>query len=310
VLLIEYLLFLDPQGPIRIKDLALHIDGIGDYFASQALQGAEATAKAFSILELILSYNFIQVWNDVCVTLTERGGQEAVLTLQKAREIFYKKEKGFGITRCLYELNPTLCCQSPLIVNRTALTIFHLLDAMENCESLPENEILDEHMWAFLASRLELTVNVQLTKIQKYPELISNACIQTLSILSLAQEASNGVKLKNIPTLFNQWLHTVVDVYHSRTIRYELSIMIKRCAERGSLAQLLRTVIDTKFILRDRIGFKRAVRQYQVNKLHMMRLTNSKVVYKVGYRYGLQLSVIVSFLIAALTAIILMTKSL
>src|SRR5690606_34394149 len=146
-----------------------------------------------------------------------------------------------------------------LVVSRTPLTIFHFLEALEGCEGLKEEEIIDEHMWAFLASRLELTVHVKLTKIQKYPELMLNPCIQTLSILSLAQEATNSLAMPKISSLFHGWLQTVIEVYHSQTIRYELGVLVKKYTESGNLSRLLRTVIDTRFILRDKIGFRRAV---------------------------------------------------
>lgn len=307
LLLTHYLILLDPNGPLRVKNLALHVEGIGTRFAKSYLSNENDRERTIHMLQLVLKHNLIQIWNDVCYTLGEKGGQDAIQNLQKCREIYYKRDKGFGMIRCLYELNHSLCCQSSLINNENCLTIYHLLNALENSK-LDHEQIIDEHIWAFLATKLELTVNVKLNKLQKYPELMTSQSIQTLSILALAQEATDSLKLPKLSMLLASSLENVVNIYHGRMIRKEFRAIVEKISAYGSLSRLLKTAIDTKFILRDKIGFKRAVRQYQMNKLYMLRLDNIEVVNKIGYRYGLQLSVIISFLIAAGTVIILMSR--
>lgn len=309
ILLIEYLMILDPNGPLRIKKYAFNIDGIASFFASEYFKNEQDRKDASNVLRLILRQNLIQTWNDLCYVLAEGKGHSAIQNLLKCREIYYKQDKGFGMIRCLYELNSGLCCQSNIIKKNNCLTIYHFLQAIENTKGLDPNEIIDEHMWSFLASKLELTVNVKLSKLQKYPELMSNKSIQVLSILSLAQEASDYIPLPRLSGLFMEGLQTVVNLYHGRNIRNELKGLLNGMTSNGNLSRLLKTITDTKFILRDKIGFKRAVKRYQLNKLNMLRLSNSQAVYKVGYRYGLQLSVILSFLVASMTVVVLMSKA-
>ena len=72
--------------------------------------------------------------------------------------------------------------------------------------------------------------------------------------------------------------------------------------------RILQVISDPKFLVRDRVGFARAVKKYRENSIKILRLSNKKVIYNIGYRYGLQLSVIVAFLMASLVSIILIAK--
>jgi hypothetical protein len=302
--LAHYILLLDPEGPIRLRNFSANIDGLGSALADAFATGNAANLNA---IENIISYN-LPLLIPPKITSAYISIQEAAGSLQKCVELLKKKDLGFGIERCLYELNKAIPCQSPLILEEITFNNEELLQAIDKNESVG-GKILDNQMAAFFSDRLDLQMRINLSTLAKFPEFGTNIYIQALAILSLAQQTSHIGALPRICTKMYEGLSLVISQLHSKTIRAEMEDNLQKSVKKGVLANLLRVMSNSKYLVRDRVGFRKAVNIYKNNAIQIVKLSNSKLVGKVGYRYGLQLAVMISFFVATVEFIILLMKA-
>lgn len=304
-LLAQYILLLDPTGPIRMKDFSINIDGIG---VSLAHGFATNTRHYIESVEDIILYNIVSAMASSDKEALQASAQEAIFAIRKCIDLLRKRDMGFGIERCLYELSPTLPCQSPQILDENIFTKEELLYILDKNESIG-GKILDTHMTAFLTERMELLLRVHIPSLVRFPDFSSSHLIQVLALLSLVQQTSSIGSLPTLSAKIHSGLRGLVDEFHSKTVREELTSGLQKVEKQGILSQTLRIISDAKFLVRDRIGFKRARSLYQENAVQIIKLGNSKVVNNVGYRYGLQLAVMISFFVATVEIISLIIKA-
>jgi len=115
--------------------------------------------------------------------------------------------------------------------------------------------------------------------------------------------------LPRLAVKISEGLRAVIEEFHSKTIREELNTGLDKVIKKGILSSLLRVISDPKMLVRDRLGFKKAVNSHRNNAMQIIRLSNSRAINNVGYRYGLQLSVMISFFVATVAVITLMLKA-
>jgi len=302
--LAQYILLLDPTGPIRLRDFSANIDGLGC-----ALADAFARNNTHNLhsIENIISHN-LQLLTHSKAPSSDTSLQEATNNLQKCIELLRKKDYGFGIERCLYELNKALPCQSPILLEDLTFTNEELLRTIDENESVG-GKIIDKQMAAFISERLDLQMRVHLSALTRFPEFTTNIYIQALALLSLAQQTCNVGALPKLSAKICDSLKGVTSILHSKTIRVDLEENLKKTVNKGVLSNILRIITNPKYLVRDRIGFKKATNIYKNNAIQIVKLSNAKVVNNVGYRYGLQLAVMISFFIATIEIITLVIKA-
>lgn len=311
-LLAQYILFLDPDGPLRIQGVATNMDGVGPLLA----QGyAENKPEYLIAVTHILEHNFISLWADL---KAKRGGgkresresrqQEVLFALEKSEKLYKKKEVGFGLERCLYELNPTLPCQSTMMLEGSVFTVEEVLKHLEKMESLTD-EIIDRQIAAFLASCIDLPRKIRITSLAKFPDFADNMSIQTLAMLAHSQQTSRVERLPDLCVKVLDSLEALVETFHNAHIKENLEKNLIRSSKQGSLINMLATISDTKYLVRDRVGFSRAAKKFKHNAIQILKLSNRKAINNIGYRYGLQLAVMLSFIVATFVFVILVMKS-
>lgn len=300
----QYILLLDPTGPIRLKDFSANIDGIGTILSEGI---ANNIKHVIETVDNIISHSILSIvaGNDN-VTMPGRV-HETMVTLQKCTEILRKREPGFDIERCLYELNPTLPCQSLSVVDELIFTPDELLLCLDKNESVG-GKILDKHMTSFLSERMELTLRIYISSLSRFPEFASNPYIQTLALLSLAQQTGNVGDLSKLCGKVYESLKNVVSEFHSKTIRNDITENLQKAVKRGIIPNMLRIITESKYLVRDQLGFKKSLNTYKRNAIQIVRLSNTRAVNNVGYRYGLQLAVMFSFFMATVEIITLLIK--
>ncbi|MEH6547640.1 MAG: hypothetical protein V7701_14485 [Sneathiella sp.] len=144
---------LSPMGAIRYRELAFAKDGLPSLLA-YAFQNDDTAMKA-SLGELLES--------GILTTLLDNdfGGQGArpkgALLLSKVSDCLeHMKNKdrfGFGLERCLYELNPTAPCLSPNLIGSHVSTMARFMKVVEKKLTTPGNQInpFDRHCAALIA---------------------------------------------------------------------------------------------------------------------------------------------------------------
>lgn len=304
LVLVQTILLLDPEGPLRLKDFSINLDGLSMVVAHAF---ANVNKHALESVVEILTNNLINTWSEIAPNIKQKKYQEILFAIQKCNDMIRKKSFGFGMERCLYELNPCLPCQSPKIIDKNVLSTPEFLDVISDVE-LEEGRLLDSHMAAFLANRIELPNYVKIKSLSKFPDLASNIHIQTLAMLALTQERANIKSLPELCQKLQQCTDQVVETFHNKNIRKNLDKKISKDVASGDLMKMLKTMVDPKFVIKDRGGFNKAAKRYKVLAFQIAKLSNKKAIVNIGYRYGLQLSVVVSFLTAATVMLVMIVK--
>ncbi len=305
-LLSQYLLLLDPGGPIKLKGFCAMIDGIGP---AMAYGHAHAKNDYLEAIQNIILYNLLSYWegnkNSADGGLNSIG--ESIFVIQKCIDFLRKRDLGFGVDRCFYEMNPTLACQSQFTVDYAIFNTEELLKNLDVNESVGGG-VLDGHMSAFLSNRLDLQTKIRVASLTKFPDVLANFYIQTLALLSMAQQSTSASSLPGLAGKVYSALKNFIEEFHSKAVRSEMNEAIQKASHKGSLALILKVVTDSKYLVRDRLGFKKSVTKYKNNAMQIAKLSNRKAVNNMGYRYGLQLAVMLSFFLATIVVIISMIK--
>lgn len=138
---------LDPQGPIRFRDLAAMEDGLAPVLA-QAMAGAER-GRMKTMADLFTSPLLIES-TPVEGDMTGLAKPFALSLQSWVRDT----SLGAGLERCLYEMSPNAPCYSPLLGGDGA-AIPDILRALDRsvADRAPARAVFDRHLAAFLASR-------------------------------------------------------------------------------------------------------------------------------------------------------------
>ena len=103
-------------------------------------------------------------------------------------------------------------------------------------------------------------------------------------------------------------LEEIIELFHSKNIKEDIYKNIKTPVKNGTLVQILKVITNANYVLRDRAGFRKAKEQYYLKTQQILSLNNRKAIANMGYRYGLQLALMLSFLVATLTTLTLIVR--
>ncbi len=300
------LLILDPEGPLRVRGVAAHLDGIGTLLAFGYMNDR---ASVINGVREILAHGLVKELERLVPRISQQEFQAELFALQRAGDLYFKRGIGFGIDRCLYELNPTLPCQSFVMQEEIILNMQEFLELLNRSPDLVADNLLDEHMACFVGHRVELNSQLRIKSLSSFPGLAQNRLLQCMALLHLAQQRSG---LKQVSAFCEQLvlkIEEIVFMIHSRTLRRTLSDRLKADARRGSITLLLKALTDPEILVRDHVGFKKATKEYYGLALSIRRLMNRSLVSNAGYRKGLHICLILSFLMASLVFTVLVIKA-
>lgn len=252
----KLLILFDPAAPIRYRGISTHLEAFGLTFAS--LHEDAAAIKSF---QEMMQAKLPGVWLEMQVN----AGPMATL-LKKAIEIadynLPKRGWGFGVERCLYELNPTWPCQSPLLQNRFVCSVPQLLVALEQiAANNPDGSPIDRHIVAFCAARLKGLPT------RAYQDLSDEGDeagqrIASLRFLAAIQHLQGSVSLPAMSRWMARLVGSVIESFNNKPYKQLLAEEIERSADEGNLAVLLALADNQNASDRDRLGFAQATRKF------------------------------------------------
>lgn len=257
--LMRALIALDPDAPIRFKNIAFNRDGLGTMLINSINKGQS------DITHIVASCLFVNVFS-VYEILSGVTGDTSYLRnlskIQKCSDLLKKPDAGFGLERILYELNPTLVCQHAILEKDFCIGIKDIIDFLEY-NSVSYDEITSKKsIVSFIASKLHLTVSHKIDALDRYQVLQKTKSYQTLYIFSLAQQS---LKITKLPTLCYILRDAVKDtlstILRSSRVKIRFFEKIDKAAERGSINELYKTAVATESIDNDIAGYSRALRR-------------------------------------------------
>lgn len=271
-LLTRTLIILDPSGPIRTEHLAFNADAVGKML-SEAIYNKRQTDLALVIDVMV---------NDLAHFWTERQRmrltsefQESIWKIQNVRSMLTNNHLGFGIERCLYEMNHDLPCYSPLLKAHYVTNLSELMQVLDALatEKPSEFSLFDRHLAAFTACKAMINTEVRINEISAYsPALAQNRELQALMLFAKAQSKSG---LRSLPGLSMHAALTVLGILenvHSQKIRETLAERVRQVASDGSIQTVLNALLDPTQLERDHHGYNHAREMYLRNQFEINKL--------------------------------------
>lgn len=207
-------------------------EGFGSALAVELLRRGDAQIPAE-----VLNRDLIGAWYSTPGNSSSETAATAS-TLQNVRSFLQVNDPGYGIERCLYELNPSLPCQSSIVLEDYVVKIEELLPALDRAASRVDLKTrpIDRHIAAFIAARFDQDIDPHLRAIAS--PRIETSLIGVLSLLAYLQWKLRIENLLGLSSWVGGLLGPAINTYHSRTTRREIEREIPRLVRQGSLPEM------------------------------------------------------------------------
>lgn len=298
---------LDPEGPVRYNMLSCFVDGLGVELAAAM---KERDQKRIQACVETLDYNFFNYVNDLLDGAKTKRHGNLLWRMQNCSRYLRMQAMGFGIERILYELNPNLACQSPLLADENVLNAEELLYALDRMGTRKSSgfQYLDRHIAAFVAMRLDITKEAKLVEIKRIPALAQNPQLIVIHMLAQAQRKAGRPRLKGLSSWAALRVVPLIDNYHSRSIRRKLRISLKSAAKSGELEKIFDCIMDQAVVNDDLQGFQKAVHRFTKNAKQVSKLENKKRLQSRADQVGMIFALIVGYSTLLITTSVVMKR--
>ena len=249
---------LDPSAPLRHKGFTAHIDGFGP---TLALGFGDDTVRQ-RVADMI-NARVLPQW----MSLQNRTKSDVMLLysrLEKMPGILNQTGPGYGIERCLYELNPHIQCLSPMVEHLYVTRSEELLPALEavaQARDVPPAP-MDRHIAAFLGARSPEVDDRMLRPLATIADRPSGDIINVLRILSRVQVLSRNGPMPALARWIATLCKPAVNAFHNLKVRRAVEIAVERSAESGLLTELQKIFDDVKAVQRDENAYRRCQQEY------------------------------------------------
>ena len=291
------ILILDSESGIKFRELSFQPDSLPSLILYAF---NKSNQDIFSLIEKVILSSIIHVYLEVKVSNLKTHDTMVLIEVDKAKTNIRKKELGFGLERILYDLNPLIVCQSPVVLDCYCHSILRLLTRLNNMAKDNELKLVDRHIAAFICHKLNIKKEIKIGGYVKFTEMDTNKYIKTLVVLAFAQREIKAPELKYLSQRFNESLGTVLEVIRSKTLKTELKDEIQKASETGILDDILQVVTHSTVLLRDKKGFELAQKRYAHLDYMIKNASNTTKIYDQGYSYGLRLSMVIAYIIAGI----------
>jgi hypothetical protein len=220
------LMALDPENPLYFRGLVYALDGIGDHLAAYFHD-----TKMRSDAAALLSSKAALFW------LSLRGQKSPQVMrfnklYQETSGFLSKRGMGFGIERCLYELNPHLPCQSAMMNHVTVYERTDMLAALNHYAQHHQNQLapklpIDRHLVAYAATHYDFIKDDFLNALPDEKAPKEQKIIACIRFLSLIEKNTSPPPLKDL----YYWVHDLslqsLAVYRSKNRREKIKKMLE-----------------------------------------------------------------------------------
>ncbi len=249
-------MLLDPIGPIRYRGYALMPDALGSALAVETMVNQNAKAIVDIITQEIYDFWFKA---QPKITSNHLNWQR---TFVRCRGHLKSRDMGYGIERCLYELNDFIPCQSELVIEENVTDCTDLLLAMDRVSNKVETGTrpIDRHIAAYITTRFVGDVHLHLRAIAS--PMIERSAIGVLSLFAFVQHKSSTGPLLGLTSWVGGQVGPAINTYHSRTTRRELEREIPQVVRKGSLRDLFELIESAEKRRDDSTGFAEAQAEF------------------------------------------------
>ncbi|HER27101.1 MAG TPA: hypothetical protein ENI69_08330 [Rhodospirillales bacterium] len=296
---------LDPAAPVRYKDVAFIPESIGAVLAVELLRKGNMDAVTQA-----LNYALPEIWFKMTSEITrDPASLDHESTFGRIRTYLQNRSIGFGAERCLYELNTSLPCLSPLVKDQYVTEIVDLLPALDDIADSVDNKLdpFDDHVVAFIAARFKEHIEPHLQALSE--EKRASQLIGMLSLMAFMQWKLKIESLFALSSWIGGLLGPTVKTYYSRTTRGDIEGEMPQIVRKGSMPELFNLIDNADKRAIDANGYVVARNDYalaeeQILEIQETDLSSKEKTLEIGQRYGAITSVILALLFVSITFIV------
>lgn len=296
VTMARVLMLLDPAAPLRLRDLRVTLDGFGTALAVANMR-KKPLRPYVEALGRDLPKHWVDAQGSFSAELGHYEGQFKDLAGNLSTAMI-----GWGIERCLYELNDYLHCQSPLIEEEYVSDIRELLPALDRVAARidPKTPIIDRHIAAFIGVKWKRDTKVQFRALNEgTPE---RKTLGMVSLLAVLQWRLGPPALHDLCAWVGAQLGPVTESFHSRARRKELEKEIPRLIRKGSLPELYNLLDNQEERQKDSHGYAWARAEYSAAEQQVQAFEQGRLIRdEKAEATGRQAAAVMSMMIAVLT---------
>ncbi|MBB4265205.1 protein kinase family protein [Roseospira visakhapatnamensis] len=265
--LANVLIALDPQAPIRYRDFRAHVDGFGVALSVLMARGSDTRA----VVEVILR-EVPKMWVGARDHYSPEYAQMDGMFKELREFLQDGRNLGAGIERCLYEMNESQACLSPLLAHDVVLDIRDVLPALDRIGARMDAKTnpVDRHVAAFVAARFPKEIGPQLLALNDSDP--KRSTLGMLSLLAVLQWRLGPDSLHGLASWVGGLMGPIINSYQSRERRRRLEREVPRLVRKGSLPELYNLVDNAEERRADFDEFQRARAEWAMAQQQMRAL--------------------------------------
>jgi hypothetical protein len=247
-------MLLDPMAPIRYKTLSVMVDGYRWLLPMAMTNGGDVRTIAESLMR-----ELPKAWY---------ANREAYNPDNSVMDSGFRTQKGYldrgvignGIERVVYEMNDSVPCLSPMVVEDYVLEMRDLLPALnayakkkgETNPALP----IDRHIAAFVAARANFDVERIIGDLAVSDD--GRKIMAMINLLAMIQWRVGTTGLNSLTMWLAHIAKPAVAAFHNRDKRRELEEALPRAGKEGNIVELSRLLDSADERGADIRGFEEA----------------------------------------------------
>ncbi|MBC7905671.1 MAG: hypothetical protein H7Y60_02860 [Rhodospirillaceae bacterium] len=300
LMLCKVLIMLDPTAPIRYKGFNSMPDGVGSALAAVMAQKGDTKLLAEVILREVP-----RLWFEARKSyLPDNSLMDS--NFKELKGYLTQTGLGFGLERCLYEMNDALPCQSTLLGEEYIVELKELLPALNAAAAKRTDSKqwpVDRHVAAFMGARARSDIDRNLVQLNDSEP--SRSLMALLNLFAVFQYRLGPEQLPNLAAWVGALAQPAVAAFHSREKRKELEKELPKLVRRGSVVEIYNLLDNPGERDKDQSEFAWAQAQYQAAEEEIRRVQNNEDDRgKEAVRIGKQTAAVTGIVIALLSTTI------
>jgi len=296
---------LDPLAPVRYKDIAFIPEAIGSLLAVEMLRKGH-----MDIPTQVINSGLPEIWYKVKAdTIRDPLSMVYDGAFGKMRGFLQTKTLGYGIERCLYELNSSMPCLSPLIKDQYVTNIEDLLGALDEIADSADNKLdpFDVHIVAFIAARFKENIEPHLRALSETKR--ASQLIGMLSLMAFMQWKMKAEPVFALSSWMGGLLGPAIRTYYSRTTRRTIEKDMPQIVRKGNMPELFNLIdnaerrsLDANKYADARIEFSMA--EASALEIQENELSSKNKTLEMGQQYAAVASVVLSMVFVTILYIV------
>lgn len=283
---------LDPNGPIRYKEIRVFPSGVGHGLAFAHLRGTN-----FQSYGELIRDRYIWTWLNAKDNMVENR-TNLIHEFDLASKIIVRRGIDYGIERCLYDLCEDVPCLSDILQGfyvTNGLTLLQSLNAIG--ESRRDGKPIDRHIASFISAR-DNKDNSGLMMIIDGNDPMRRS-LAMLNLFQLMQKRFDNPKLEHLCEWLSKDMEIVANRFHNQDLKKEIMKFLPKEIKIGNLTRILGLIDNPVQVRKDELEFVRSGHKYAVysNERDTIRM-ELDLNKHFGYEAGRQIALIIALAVS------------